>query len=82
MQVREDIHVEWVGNEAVALDPNTKELHYLNPPAALVYALLAEHGFEEGIRAVKRSFGSEEGIEEDLGELLQEMVEKGLLINE
>ena len=35
-------HVEWIDDEAVVLDPSTEELHYLNGPAALVYALILE----------------------------------------
>lgn len=81
MRARDDVHIEWVDNEAVVLDPQTSELHYLNSPAALVFALIQEHGFEGGLQALEGSQGVS-GEDPEVKELLAEMVEKGLLVND
>ena len=75
------MHVEWVDNEAVVLDPESSELHYLNTPAALVFALIQEHGFEGGLRALHDSQGVS-AEDQEIQELLGEMVEKGLLVDD
>ena len=81
MRARDDVHVEWVDNEAVVLDPESSELHYLNTPAALVFALIQEHGFEDGLRALHESQGVS-AEDHEVRELLDEMVEKGLLVDD
>ena len=81
VRARDDVHVEWVDNEAVVLDPETSELHYLNTPAALVFALIQEHGFEGGLEALHASQGVS-GDNPEVKELLDDMVEKGLLVND
>ncbi len=81
VRARDDVHIEWVDNEAVVLDPQTSELHYLNSPAALVFALIQEHGFEAGLHALEGSQGVS-GEDPEVKELLAEMVEKGLLVND
>ncbi len=75
------MHVEWVDNEAVILDPQTSELHYLNTPAALVFALIQEHGWEGGLKALRESQGVS-GEDDEVKELLDEMVEKGLVVDD
>ena len=75
-------HVEWVDHEAVVLDTESREIHYLNPPAAVAYALILEHGFEEAMGRLKDSYGTESKFEEDVAELLNEMVEVGLLVDD
>ena len=76
------MHVEWVQDEAVVLDPASGELHYLNAPAALVYASIQEFGFEEGLRQIEQSHGDAPGFAEELSKLLDDMRDKGLLVDE
>jgi hypothetical protein len=76
------MHVEWVDNEAVVLDPDNGQLHYLNPPAALVFAFIQEHGYEAGMDELEKRHGAEPGFREQLPELLEDMVKKGLLIDD
>jgi hypothetical protein len=73
------MHVEWVEGEAVVLNPTTKELHYLNAQAALVYALVGELGWQGALEALRARYGSLEGFEEDLSRLVSDMEAKGLL---
>lgn len=75
------MHVEWVDDEAVVLNLATGHLHHLNPPAALAYALILEHGFEVGIEELKKVAVSPE-VEADLPGLIQEMRGEGLLIDD
>ena len=82
MHVQPSIHVEWVDNEAVALDSATGQLHYLNSPAALVFALILEHGYERALSELRVMHAGEPQLEEHLSELLEDMVEKGLLTDE
>lgn len=76
------MHVEWVDDEAVVLDPETSRLYYLNPPAALVYALIQEYGFEKGMRRVHELHGTGAEVDEQLEEVVRNMVSQGLLIDE
>ena len=75
------IHVEWVDDEAVALDTGTDRLHYLNPPAALVYALILEHGYEEALRRLRPTTQGDDSGDRELAELLDRMVDLGLLVD-
>ena len=79
MRVVEGKHVEWVEQEAVVLDPESGLLHYLNPTAALVYALILEHGFDDAMQELERTYADNPGMKEELPALLEEMVEQGLL---
>jgi hypothetical protein len=74
------MHVEWVENEALVLDPATHQIHYLNPSAALFYGLVLEHGFEEGTSELREIVG--EMDEEDFAFLVDGLVERGLLRDE
>jgi hypothetical protein len=74
-------HVEWIDDEAVVLDPSTEELHYLNGPAALVYALILEHGFDRGLEEVRSIYGADSEIEEGIAECLEGLADKGLLVD-
>ena len=74
-------HVEWIDNEAVVLDPSTEELHYLNGPAALVYALILEHGFDRGMEEVRSIYGAESEIEKGIEDCLEGLADKGLLVD-
>lgn len=82
MRVADGKHVEWVDEEAVVLDSDTGDLHYLNGPAAKVYALIGEYGYEKGLEELRRQHGTEEHFKEQLDEVLKDMVEKGLLVDE
>lgn len=74
-------HVEWIEDEAVVLDPSTEELHYLNGPAALVYALILEHGFDRGLEEVRSIYGSESEVEKGIADCLEGLADKGLLVD-
>ena len=82
MRASQDFHVEWVEDEAVALNPYNGELHYLNPPAALTYAFIQEFGFERGLQELRKTHGSAPRFEDDLNNLLDDFVEKGLLVDD
>ena len=75
------MYVEWVEGEAVVLNRDSGELHYLNGTAALVFALIQEHGFDGAMAEVRKRFGSTEQVEGDLGELVSDMKEKGILVD-
>ncbi len=74
-------HVEWIDDEAVVLDPSTEELHYLNAPAALLYALILEHGFDRGLEELRGIYGAEGEIEEGIADCLEGLADKGLLVD-
>lgn len=74
-------HVEWIDDEAVVLDPSTEELHYLNGPAALVYGLILEHGFDRGLEEVRIIYGTESEIQKGIAECLEGLADKGLLVD-
>jgi hypothetical protein len=82
MRAVEQVHVEWVEQEAVVLDPRTGRVHYLNPQAALFYALILEHGYEAAVDTLHERFGGETGLDSQLSDLVSEMVEKGLLVDD
>jgi hypothetical protein len=76
------MHVEWIDTEAVVLDPETGHLHYLNASAALVYALILEHGVQGAVDELKRLRGEEANLGDQVADLVDDMVEKGLLIRD
>ena len=82
MQPAQGIYVEWVDDEAVALDTETNRLHYLNPPAALVYALILEHGYEEALKRLRPVVENGGTDESELPDLLENMAQAGLLVEE
>lgn len=75
------MHVEWVDDEAVVLDAETGRIHYLNPPAALFYALTLEHGYEAALGQLQETFGPEK-VSTDVAALTDDMVARGILIDE
>ena len=79
MRAVEGMHVEWVDDEAVVLDPESGQLHYLNPPAALVFALVQEYGYEQAIKELEEKHGADPVFVESLPKLIEDMVKKGLL---
>lgn len=82
MKIADTMYVEWVEGEAVVLNRESGELHYLNGTAAVVFALVQEHGFEGGLSEVRERFGSTEQIEGDLADLVSDMKEKGILVDD
>jgi hypothetical protein len=75
------LHVEWVGDEAVVLDTQTKELHYLNTTAAIAFALIEEKGYPEALAELRTRFTGET-VDEDVEKLVADMVAKGLLVDD
>ena len=75
------MHVEWIDDEAVVLDPKTGDLHYLNPTAAFVYALIEEVGYETMLERVRSTYGEKPFANDELPRLIEDMVEKGLLVD-
>lgn len=82
MKPAEGLHVEWVDDEAVVLDTTSSQLHYLNPPAALVYALILEHGYESALEELRRTRGGNPQMNEELDTLLKDMTSKGILVDD
>lgn len=81
LRVSDSVHVEWIDDEAVALDSTTSDVHYLNPTAAIVLALIQEHGYAAGLAEVRHLYGDEPQVREELPRLLEEMAEKGILVS-
>lgn len=81
MRAASEMHVEWVDDEAVVLNPETGEIHYLNAPAALVYALILEEGYEDAMRELAEKFGTDR-ISTDVADVTKEMVARGILIDD
>lgn len=82
MKIAGTMYVEWVEGEAVVLNRESGELHYLNGTAALVFALIQEHGYDGAMEEVRNRFGSAGQVEGDLKELLSDMKEKGILVDD
>jgi hypothetical protein len=78
--VSPNLRIEWVDDEGVVLDEASKEVHYLNPTAALVLALIQERGYEGAVRELQSRFGTDEHHQAELAELVREMANKGLLL--
>jgi hypothetical protein len=81
MKVPPGLHVEWVENEAIVLDAEGSQLHYLNQSAALVWALIAESGYEPALERLSSLYPDSQ-LEADLPTLLADMKEKGLLVDD
>jgi hypothetical protein len=76
------MYVEWVDDEAVVLDSESGQVHYLNSSAAFVYASILEHGFDEAMMRLASSQGTSPPNTEELSMLLDEMKEKGLILDD
>ena len=81
LQPAPNIRVEWIDDEAVALNPETSELHYLNAPAALAYALILEMGHDAAMAELRSRFALDDISQEELRQLTGELLDKGLLID-
>ena len=72
--------MQWVEDEAVVLDGESNELHYLNPQSALLYALLLEFGMPQAIgEALRRIENPPEEAQEELKRLVSSFIDKGIL---
>lgn len=78
-RIADDLHVQWIDDEAVVLNASKGTLHYLNQSAALLYALIEEHGFPDAIEKLKEVVTGP-GVEEDIPLLIDQMIEEGLLL--
>jgi hypothetical protein len=74
------MHVEWIEGEAVILDPESGDLHYLNGTAALVYALIEEHGYDDAMTELSSRYADSPAFDAELKDLLDDMKEKGILV--
>lgn len=63
------------------LDPESGQLHYLNPPAALVFALIGEVGYEQALEELRRSYGHVSALAEDVRGVVNDLREKRLLVD-
>jgi hypothetical protein len=81
LRAADGMHVEWVEGEAVVLDPQSGELHYLNESAALVFALIQESGFSSALAELKERFADTPNFEAELDSVIADMVAKGLLVD-
>lgn len=82
MRASEALHVEWIENEAVVLDPDGREIHHLNPPAAYTLALIQERGFDDAMGELRERFGSDSEFARALPTLIEDMKQKGLLVDD
>ena len=82
MRMAPDLHFEWVEDEAVVLNPATKQLHYLNPSAALVCALIEEIGYHEAIAKLRDNYKGTAALEQELDDLMTDLRERGLLVDD
>ena len=64
------------------LDPETGHLHYLNPSAAYIYALICEYGFEGALQKIASRFEENTPMRRELPALLEDMRSKGLLVGD
>jgi GDP-D-mannose dehydratase len=79
MRPAAQMHVEWIDDEAVVLDTDTGHLHYLNPIAALAYALILEHGVDQGVKEFRKAKQIGWRKRKDIKKMVRDMVSSGLL---
>ena len=75
------MHVEWVDDEAVVLDEEDRQLHYLNSSAAYFFALVLEHGYDRALQTLRDGHAGNAELEGDLEALIEVMTDQGLLID-
>lgn len=78
MRLATNAHVEWVDDEAVVLDQETGQLHYLNRSAAVILALVLEHD-RNALGKLIDLHGDNADIREEFHRVVEEMVDKDLL---
>ena len=80
MNIPDRVHVQWVEEEAVVLNEETSEVHYLNPQSALIYALVLEFGMPQAIdHLCERLNGPPDEIRLETAKVVASFKEKGLL---
>lgn len=75
------LHVEWVDDEAVVLDESGDRLHYLNSAAAVFFALVQEFGYESALDRMRERFGPALFEDGSIEALVEDMKDRGLLID-
>ena len=63
------------------LNPANQELHYLNPTAAIFFALVQEHGYEEARKSFESQFDIP-NIGEEVDAMVAQMVDEGILVDD
>lgn len=79
VRLAEGVHIQWIGDEAVVLDEDSGQLHYLNSTAAVILAMLLEHGEEKTAGMLAEAYEGAHPNEEDLTEVLADLREKGVV---
>jgi hypothetical protein len=64
------------------LDAESGLLHYLNGAAALVFALIEEHGYEQAMTELEKMQGDDPQYRAELPGLIKDLTDKGILIDE
>jgi hypothetical protein len=80
MQLADGVHIQWIGDEAVALNEETGLLHYLNSTAAVILATVLEHGESEATILLSKAYGDERAMARDMSAVLDVLRDKGLLV--
>ena len=75
------MHIEWVEDEAVVLDEEGERLHYLNSSAAVFFALVHEFGFDQALTEMRKRFGARLFEDGSIDALIEDFVDRGLLID-
>lgn len=81
LRASSSLYVEWVEDEAVVLDTGTQQIHHLNPPAALVLALVQELGYDDALVELRHRVIGDEKLDEELPALIEQLKEMGILID-
>ena len=79
MRLASSIHIEWIDQEAVVLDEETGQLHYLNTSAALSLALVLEHGKEGALSALLRDQEDNSSITDEFTRVIDDLMQKNIL---
>jgi hypothetical protein len=82
MRLAEGVHIQWIGDEAVALNEETGYLHYLNSTAAVILALVLEYGSEEAAARLSATYEDEHALEHDMTAVLDDLRDKELLVED
>lgn len=82
MRATPGMKVEWVDEEAVVMDPRSGKIHYLNPPAALFYALVLDRGYRAAVKEMRRRYEMGKKDRRTLRRLVDDLRVVGLLSDE
>ena len=78
MRLAANAHIEWVDDEAVVLNQETGQLHYLNSSAAVILAVVIEYD-DQALDKLIELYGDNPEMREEYGKVLGDLVEKNLL---